>query len=158
MTSSIQVSEEISRLLGNDPICGGRVTNDTVQAIAALVRSKPIDRDIERLGEALFNLSDKMRASGILSASDAVHEAYERVVAEFTAIGSQSIEGEMSPNGDAGDAIDFALGHIARPDDMRDFLEDWRDGRFIEDWQSYMEWLQVQRDGASLAKDEERHA
>lgn len=57
------------------------------------------------------------------------------------------------PNGDAGDAIDYALGHIARPDEMRDFLEDWRDGRFIEDWRGYIEWLQVQRDGASEARN-----
>jgi hypothetical protein len=40
----------------------------------------------ERLGEALFVLSDRLRASGVLSASDQVHEAYERVVAEFKAL------------------------------------------------------------------------
>lgn len=31
------VSKEIARLLGGDPICNGRVTMDTVEAIAALV-------------------------------------------------------------------------------------------------------------------------
>jgi hypothetical protein len=42
--------------------------------------------DVEALGEALFMLSDKLRASGILSASDAVHDAYENVVKAFQAI------------------------------------------------------------------------
>lgn len=31
------VTKEIARLLGGDPICNGRVTMDTVEAIAALV-------------------------------------------------------------------------------------------------------------------------
>ena len=31
------VTTEIARLLGRDPICNGRVTMDTVEAIAALV-------------------------------------------------------------------------------------------------------------------------
>lgn len=31
------VSKEIARLLGRDPICNGRVTMDTVEAIATLV-------------------------------------------------------------------------------------------------------------------------
>lgn len=32
-----KITTEIARLLGRDPICNGRVTMDTVEAIAALV-------------------------------------------------------------------------------------------------------------------------
>jgi hypothetical protein len=46
---------------------------------------------LEPHGEALFALSDRLRASGVLSASDAVHEAYERVVKTFQAL---SVGGE----------------------------------------------------------------
>jgi hypothetical protein len=44
---------------------------------------QPSDDAVERLGEALFVLSDRLRASGVLSASDPVHQAYEGVVAAF---------------------------------------------------------------------------
>jgi hypothetical protein len=37
-------------------------------------------------GEALFVLSDRLRASGVISSSDAVHQAYERVVATYQSL------------------------------------------------------------------------
>lgn len=56
------------------------------------------------------------------------------------------------PNGDAGDAIDYALGHIVNPRMAIKFLEEWRDGRdFLALWPAYARWLAVQRDGASAA-------
>ena len=51
------------------------------------------DALVERLGEALFVLSDRLRASGIISASDAVHDAYEAVVAAFQALSAIPPEG-----------------------------------------------------------------
>jgi predicted RNA-binding Zn-ribbon protein involved in translation (DUF1610 family) len=48
-----------------------------------LAEGQPSDDAVERLGEALFVLSDRLRASGVLSASDPVHQAYEGVVAAF---------------------------------------------------------------------------
>jgi hypothetical protein len=48
-----------------------------------MTAGQPSDDAVERLGEALFVLSDRLRASGVLSASDPVHQAYEGVVAAF---------------------------------------------------------------------------
>jgi hypothetical protein len=56
------------------------------------------------------------------------------------------------PQGDAGDAIDFACDHAKEP---MFFLEDWRSGR-ADEWPEYMHWLKVQRDGARAALQGER--
>lgn len=58
------------------------------------------------------------------------------------------------PNGDAGDAIDFALDHTDSSFEMYDFLECWREGRLCQ-WPAYHRWLQVQRDGARAAKSDD---
>ena len=51
---------------------------------------------------------------------------------------------KMRPvNGDAGDAIDYALGHIADPDEQSDFLDNWRAGT-VDHWPDYARWLEVQ--------------
>ena len=51
------VTTEIARLLGGDPICNGRVTMDTVEAIAALVAdATAIER--ERCAERFEGLLD----------------------------------------------------------------------------------------------------
>jgi hypothetical protein len=52
----------------------------------AAAPEKEIVGRLEAHGEALFALSDRLRASRIISASDSVHEAYERVVQTFTAL------------------------------------------------------------------------
>jgi hypothetical protein len=59
---------------------------------------------------------------------------------------------ERFPNGTAADALDYALDHIKSVGEMRDFLEDWRDGRFIEDWRGYIEWLELQRTCAAESR------
>jgi hypothetical protein len=51
------------------------------------------------------------------------------------------------PQGDAGDAVDFACDHAKEP---IFFLNDWRSGR-ADEWPEYMRWLNVQRDGARAA-------
>lgn len=64
-----------------------------------------------------------------------------------------SLEGEGEPNGDAGDALDWALGHLAAPQKQLGFLDDWRDGRDLDTrWPGYMRWLGVQREGARKAR------
>ena len=55
-----------------------------------------------------------------------------------------------SPQGDAGDAIDFAVGHCA-PDEAVAFLDDWRSDR-TDEWPGYVKWLATQRRGAAEAK------
>lgn len=57
---------------------------------------------------------------------------------------------EGRPNGDAGDAIDFALGHLDKSNVVA-FLEDWREDRALE-WSGYERWLEVQREGARKAR------
>jgi hypothetical protein len=60
-----------------------------------MTAGQPSDDAVERLGEALFVLSDRLRASGVLSASDPVHQAYEGVVAAFQPLAAmQSTETE----------------------------------------------------------------
>jgi hypothetical protein len=119
MTSSIQVSEEISRLLGNDPICGGRVTNDTVQAIAALAMkaAEPLPQGDEptsyadfqqRRGmlpdlmyalapirDAVVGFDDKLGDTKLYFTLDELREMAD-AIDTLTAIGSQSIEGERT--------------------------------------------------------------
>lgn len=53
------------------------------------------------------------------------------------------------PQGDAGDAIDFACDHVK--DKPMLFLEDWRVGR-ADQWPEYMKWLATQHAGAKAAK------
>lgn len=60
-------------------------------------------------------------------------------------------EREAKPGGDAGDAIDFALGHINEADAAIRFLDDWR-GDFSHRWPDYHRWLAVQRKGARQAR------
>lgn len=55
------------------------------------------------------------------------------------------------PNGDAGDALDWALDHIEGPEcDRIVFLEAWREGR-LDEWPDYHRWLKVQHEGAKAA-------
>jgi hypothetical protein len=82
------------------------------------------DAVVERLGGALFTLSDRLRASGVLSASDPVHEAYEGVVAAFQAISATNSEAvselagcsgiESGPNDAGGMRV---VVHFAKPGD-----------------------------------------
>jgi hypothetical protein len=46
--------------------------------------------------------------------------------------------------GDAGDALDYALGHIPDRDYALSFLDDWRADRAV-DWPGYVKWLGTQR-------------
>lgn len=52
------------------------------------------EAEVERLGEALFILSDKLRSSGFFN-SDSNHAAYERVVASFQATRTALAEVEI---------------------------------------------------------------
>lgn len=65
-------------------------------------------------------------------------------------LGSDTGE-EPSEHGDAGDAIDFALGHCP-PNDALDFLDAWRSD-FMQggEYPAYAKWLRVQREGAMRA-------
>lgn len=56
-----------------------------------------------------------------------------------------------SPNGDAGDAIDWALDHLPIGDEISDFLSAWREGELGE-WPDYLAWVKVQHDGAAEAR------
>jgi hypothetical protein len=54
------------------------------------------------------------------------------------------------PNGDAGDAVDFACDHAKEP---LFFLEDWRkDG--AREWPDYRRWLKVQYDPTALSRSD----
>lgn len=61
------------------------------------------------------------------------------------------------PNGDAGDALDYALDHIDDPYKRTDFLDTWRsaagDDNDLGEWPEYFRWLNTQRKGAATAKD-----
>lgn len=58
----------------------------------------------------------------------------------------------LKPSGDAGDAIDFALGHC-EPEEALAFLDDWRADRVgIGIWPGYVKWLAHQRKCAAEAK------
>lgn len=55
------------------------------------------------------------------------------------------------PNGDAGDAVDWACDHISVANAQR-FLDDWRDGRDMDTrWPGYMKWMRYQRECARAA-------
>jgi hypothetical protein len=49
------------------------------------------------------------------------------------------------PNGSAGDAIDYALGHLLH-DEKVEFLDAWREGA-LAPWPDYARWLEVQYRG-----------
>lgn len=58
--------------------------------------------------------------------------------------------------GAAGDAVDYALGHLDT-DQAISFLEDWRgcdDYVFQVNWPGYFKWLATQREGAREARRE----
>lgn len=55
------------------------------------------------------------------------------------------------PNGDAGDAIDFACGHIEDATDAMDFLDNWRANFMLHRYPEYLRWLAVQRECARTA-------
>jgi hypothetical protein len=62
-----------------------RFSTYTMREIEELVKeNERLRTQDEQVREAMFILSDRLRASGILSASDLVHEAYEAVVAVLT--------------------------------------------------------------------------
>jgi len=58
--------------------------------------------------------------------------------------------------GDAGDALDYALGHIALRNEKLLFLDEWRlagaGTDFEDDWPGYMKWLETQHRCAREAK------
>lgn len=58
----------------------------TLAALSAPPPQVEPTAEIERHGETLFLLSDRLRASGIISASNKVHEAYEEVVQSWDAL------------------------------------------------------------------------
>lgn len=62
MSAASGITTEIARLLGGDPICNGRVTMDTVEAIAALVADATA---IERERCAL--VADELQVNGYMS-------------------------------------------------------------------------------------------
>jgi hypothetical protein len=72
---------------------------------------------VEHLGEALFVLSDRLRASGVLSSSDQVHDAYERVVAEFKAIEATHLEEVVRPDARVIEALENLLGQFDQAHD-----------------------------------------
>ena len=47
------------------------------------------------------------------------------------------------PLGDAGDAIDYALGHIPDQTEAMTFLDKWREGD-VNEWPEYFTWLERQ--------------
>lgn len=62
--------------------------NSTEDRILAALEAPPLDgaTSTERLGEALFILSDKLRQQSSFFEEKANHDAYERVVAAFQAL------------------------------------------------------------------------
>jgi hypothetical protein len=50
---------------------------------------------------------------------------------------------EKWANGDAGDALDWALDHLNDSYERTDFLECWREGD-VSHWPEYAHWLSVQ--------------
>lgn len=59
---------------------------------------------------------------------------------------------EARPQGDAGDAIDWACGH-ARAGEALAFLDDWRMDR-ADEWPEYMKWVAFQHKCAAESKAE----
>jgi hypothetical protein len=78
------------------------------QIIADLPEGQPSDDAVERLGEALFVLSDRLRASGVLSASDPVHQAYEGVVAAFQPLAAMQSTDTEAVIGELAEALEGA--------------------------------------------------
>lgn len=65
------------------------------------------------------------------------------------------------PQGNAADALDFALDHIQLASDTLQFLENWRaypHNKPSDNWERYITWLQTQRAGAALATHEAARA
>jgi hypothetical protein len=62
------------------------------------------------------------------------------------------VSGEVErPYGDAGDALDWGLDHMPKRDDLRGFLEAWREGN-LRDYADYLRWVKIQHEGADRAK------
>ena len=57
---------------------------------------------------------------------------------------------QLLPLGDAGDAIDFAVGHCG-PEEAIAFLDDWRADRAGE-WPGYVSWLETQNRCAAISR------
>jgi hypothetical protein len=81
-----------------------------------LAEGQPSDDAVERLGEALFVLSDRLRASGVLSASDPVHQAYEGVVAAFQPLAAMQSTDTEAVIGELAEALKGARAAARRRD------------------------------------------
>jgi hypothetical protein len=78
-------------------------------------------------------------------------EAISTLLKERDAPIDREVKWAKWPQGDAGDAIDYACDHIMSGSfEAMQFLEQWREGRANER-RDYVHWLKVQRDGARAA-------
>jgi hypothetical protein len=84
----------------------------------------------------------------------ALHAAIAATRPDLNTVKLREAKWAECPNGDAADALDYALVHINDSHERTDFLECWYEGD-VGYWPDYLRWLSVQRDGARAASTAE---